>query len=156
MFSFISIARLFAVSDHRHRGRAHPRARARHGSRTTAPQIRWSSNCAPSAHAWAPDHRFHCASRLGGGGSAARTAHARACTTKHAAWHCFAGWCGISGRQRSHRFCWRAGFPRATAPGQTLPFHRFRRDVLQAVHSQLRRLVWRRAAGGESLQALKR
>jgi len=67
------------------------------------------------------------ASRLGGGGPAARTAHARACTTKHAARHRFAGWCGISGRQRSHRF---------------------RCDVLQAVHSQLRCLR-RAAAGGQ-------
>jgi len=66
-------------------------------------------------------------SRLGGGGPAARTAHARACTTKHAARHRFAWWCGISGRQRSHRF---------------------RCDVLQAVHSQLRRLR-RAAAGGQ-------
>jgi len=41
------------------------------------------------------------ASRLGGGGPAGRTAHARACTTKHAARHRFAGWSGISGRQRS-------------------------------------------------------
>jgi len=60
------------------------------------------------------------ASRLGGGGPAARTAHARACTTKHAARHRFAGWSEISARQRTRRF---------------------RRDVLQTVHSQLRRLV---------------
>jgi len=106
--------------------RAHPRPRAPHGSRTGGGQHRWSSNRAP-ARAWVPDRRFHCVHRLGGGGPAARTAHARACTTRHATPHRFAGWCGISGRRRSRRF---------------------RSDVLQAVHSQLRRLR-RAAAGGQ-------
>ena len=65
-------------------------------------QHRWSSNRVRLVHGCLIAD--FTASRLGGGGPAARIAHARACTTRHAARHRFAGWCGISGRQRSRRF----------------------------------------------------